>query len=88
MDGTPVADSTVFIVSPSPAAMGVPGTTLPSAYAVPETRSGADGMFEFLNVVPGFYNARASLGGIDRYESFDLGNTPITNLKFSMPMAR
>jgi hypothetical protein len=71
-DGLPIAGSTVLIVRPSPAAMGVPGATLPSAYVVPEAVSGADGTFEFSHVVSGFYNARASLGAVHQYQSFDL----------------
>jgi len=83
--GDSAPGTTVTIASPSPSPMGVMGVRLPSAYAVPDVQVAPDGTFEFSNVVPGFYNARASLRTVHVYQSFEVGENPVTDVKLSLP---
>ena len=88
-DGTPAVGTTVAIASPSSARPGVMGIqlpmSLPSAYAVSEVPVRPDGTFEFSNLVPGFYNARASLRDKHVYESFEVGTDPV-EVTFMLPL--
>jgi hypothetical protein len=84
-DGSPAWGVSVVIAKPIPSAMGVMAIRLPSAYPVPDTPVAPDGTFEFSNVVPGFYNGRASRGTNHVYISFEVGEGPVTDLKFTMP---
>ena len=84
-DGTAAVGARVLIAFPSPAAMGVMGARLPSAYQVPEVPVNPDGTFELQNVVPGFYNVRASRNGKQVYDSFEIGNIAITDLTLTLP---
>ena len=85
-DGTPAYNSTVTITKPLPTPMGVLGIRLPSAYPVPQVPVYLDGAFEFSNIIPGFYNARASLGNRHVYESFEVGADAAVDLKFMLPL--
>lgn len=84
-DGSPAVGVSVLIASPAPSPMGVMAIRLPSAYPVPETQVAPDGTFEFSNVVPGFYNGRASRPGRQVYISFEVGEAPVMDLKITLP---
>jgi hypothetical protein len=85
-DGVPAAGAIVQIVSPRPTGP-VTVNVLPSINAVPHTTVASDGTFTFSNVVPGFYNAQVSFSNVSKFETVDVGNSPVTGLQFSLPAA-
>jgi Carboxypeptidase regulatory-like domain len=84
-DGAPAVGSTVTIVRQSFSPFPVSGISLPSVSAVPAARVVRDGTFQFSNVVPGTYNVQTSIGSVNQQHSIEVGNTPVTNLQFSLP---